>query len=126
MVLSHTRCESPRVDGRSDRKQSNRENSSPLRKNIVFHCFSSSDDDEASNAYDRNQDVKERLQQVEGKVNDRIDRRKSLADRGRALIAMGVYLHCLADSWSHSGYGGEWDGHTKSREIPGGHTPSVC
>jgi hypothetical protein len=36
----------------------------------------------------------------------------------RALIAIGVYLHCLQDSWSHSGYGAEPLGHVKDGTDP--------
>jgi hypothetical protein len=38
---------------------------------------------------------------------------KEPADEQSALIALGIYLHCEQDSWSHSGYGADPLGHTK-------------
>ena len=35
-----------------------------------------------------------------------------------ALIAIGIYLPCLQDSWSHSGYGAEPLGHVKDGTDP--------
>jgi hypothetical protein len=84
------------------------------RKNYRFHCFSQTNDKSASRHNDRNDDVKANLAQLEERANRSIEYAKvsqAPADSTRMLIAIGVYLHCQQDSWFHSGFGGEWDGH---------------
>lgn len=81
-------------------------------KSYAFHCFSKSDDQQASRVDDRNRDVKDNLARLEKKANQAIaDAGKSPEHRTRALITVGVFVHCLTDSWSHAGYGGR-AGHT--------------
>lgn len=93
----------------------------PKPQNFRLHGFSRTDDTEASSNDDRNQDVKDNLADLENTmVNTAIDTVKTTgtqADRTKALIAVGVYLHDQADTWSHSGYGGTTFGHA-SDSLP--------
>jgi hypothetical protein len=69
----------------------------------------------------RNQDVVERLSTLEADATRALDvwrRNESPGNRTRALVAIGVYLHCQQDSWAHSGYGGEPLGHVKDGTLP--------
>jgi hypothetical protein len=69
----------------------------------------------------RNQDVVERLTTLEADATRALytwRRNGSPGDRTRALVAIGVYLHCQQDSWAHSGYGGEPLGHVKDGTLP--------
>ena len=86
-------------------------------QDFYFHCFSRNKD----NRKKRNPDVLTRLGGLEGDVLQKIDTaraRPSPGSRNKALIAIGVYLHCQQDSWSHSGYGGEPLGHVKDGSRP--------
>lgn len=83
-------------------------------KSFRFHCFSKTNDRRASRRDDRNPDVKDNLNFLEGRAQEAIDRAKqnnAKADVTQALVAIGIYLHCQQDSWFHSGFGGQWDGH---------------
>lgn len=83
-------------------------------KNLRFHCFSATNDRRASKRDDRNQDVKDNLAFLEARANQAIDQAqqsKNPLDVTQALVAIGVYFHCQQDSWFHSGFGGQWDGH---------------
>jgi hypothetical protein len=83
-------------------------------KSLRFHCFSATNDRRVSKKDDRNQDVKDNLAFLETRANQAIDLSKqgnTHADITQALVAIGVYFHCQQDSWFHSGFGGQWDGH---------------
>lgn len=83
-------------------------------KSLRFHCFSATNDRRASKRDDRNQDVKDNLAFLEARANQAIDQAqhsKNPLDLTQALVAIGVYFHCQQDSWFHSGFGGQWDGH---------------
>lgn len=86
-------------------------------QDFYFHCFSRNKD----NRKKRNPDVLTRLGALEADVIQKLDTaraRPSPGGRNKALIAIGVYLHCQQDSWSHSGYGGEPLGHVKDGSRP--------
>jgi hypothetical protein len=86
----------------------------PSPKSLRFHCFSATDDRRASRNHTRNPDVLENLASLETRANNAIDRAshsQNSLDISQALVAIGVYLHCQQDSWFHSGFGGQWDGH---------------
>jgi hypothetical protein len=85
-------------------------------QDYLFHCFSRNRDQRGL----RNADVLERLEILQDKAERAIDAalRGSAANKTRALIDIGVYLHCMQDSWSHSGYGSEPFGHVKDRTDP--------
>ncbi|MCL6642534.1 MAG: hypothetical protein K6T71_04335, partial [Candidatus Bipolaricaulota bacterium] len=83
-------------------------------KSLRFHCFSAADDRRASRNHTRNPDVIENLASLEARANDAVDRAlhsQNPLDISQALVTIGVYLHCQQDSWFHSGFGGQWDGH---------------
>ncbi len=83
-------------------------------KSLRFHCFSATDDGKASRRNARNRDVEENLALLEARANQAIDRARhsqNPLEVTQALVAMGVYFHCQQDSWFHSGFGGQWDGH---------------
>src|SRR5262249_42867832 len=74
-------------------------------QDYVFHCFSPVQDVRGQ----PNAMVIENLGRLEKRANDLIETSKAsndLRDRFRALVAIGIYLHCQQDSWAHSGYGG--------------------
>jgi len=80
-------------------------------QDFAFHCFSPEPDKPGQ----RNAKVLDNMQALEGKALQRIKeslRTNSEQDKLRALIAIGVYLHCQQDSWSHSGYGATHTGHS--------------
>lgn len=86
-------------------------------QDFVFHCFSRSKDVPLR----RNRDVDERLRALEADVVRALDiwrQQRTPPSRIRALVAVGTYLHCQQDSWSHSGYGGEPLGHVKDGTLP--------
>lgn len=85
-------------------------------QDYLFHCFSRHRDQPGQ----RNPDVLERLKVLHGQAERAIDAasRGSAASKTRALVDVGVYLHCLQDSWSHSGYGAEPFGHVKDGTDP--------
>jgi len=81
-------------------------------QDYYFHCFSPEKDIRGQ----PHVAVSKHLETLETKAMALIDRgRKSddPKDKSSALIAIGVYLHCLQDSWSHSGYGGNPMGHVR-------------
>lgn len=83
-------------------------------KSVRFHCFSATDDRRASRYHSRNPDVLDNLASLEAQAISTIalaQQSKSTAAMTEALVAIGVYLHCQQDSWFHSGFGGQWDGH---------------
>jgi hypothetical protein len=83
-----------------------------------YHCFSKALDPSAP--WPRNGDVLDTLTDLKAIVQDSIalHRRDSTpARRTRALIAFGVYLHCLEDSWSHSRFGNNPTGHARDSAI---------
>ncbi len=83
-------------------------------KSLRFHCFSGTNDQRASKRDDRNQDVKDNLAFLEARANQAIDQARQSQNPQeitQAFVAIGVYLHCQQDSWFHSGFGGQWDGH---------------
>ena len=86
-------------------------------QDFYFHCFSRNKDAVRR----RNQDVVERLNFLATDSARAIDawrRDGSQISRMRALVSIGVYLHCQQDSWAHSGYGGEPLGHVKHGTAP--------
>jgi hypothetical protein len=86
-------------------------------QDFAFHCFRRTKDAPAR----RNRDVDERLALLERDVLRAVDawrEQRTTANRARALVAVGIYLHCQQDSWSHSGYGGEPLGHVKDGTRP--------
>lgn len=83
-------------------------------KSLRFHCFSATDDRRASRNHTRNPDVLENLASLEAQATHAIAQARQSQDSltiTQALVAIGVYLHCQQDSWFHSGFGGQWDGH---------------
>jgi hypothetical protein len=79
-------------------------------QDYVFHCFSPEKDIRGQ----RSAAVIQNLERLENGANALIDASKASddsTDRFRALVAVGIYLHCQQDSWSHSGYGGNPLGH---------------
>jgi len=69
----------------------------------------------------RNQDVLGRLNflaTASARAIDAWRRDGTQISRMRALVSIGVYLHCQQDSWAHSGYGGEPLGHVKHGTAP--------
>ena len=83
-------------------------------KSFRFHCFSTTDDRRAARNHARNPDVLENLSSLETRAYAAIDQARqsqSSSEIAQALVAIGVYLHCQQDSWFHSGFGGQWDGH---------------
>ncbi|MFN4218107.1 MAG: DUF6765 family protein [Candidatus Bipolaricaulia bacterium] len=83
-------------------------------KSLRFHCFSATDDRRASRDHSRNPDVLENLASLEERANTAIAQARQSQNSSeitQALVAIGVYLHCQQDSWFHSGFGGQWDGH---------------
>ncbi len=85
-------------------------------QDYLFHCFSRSPDAKGQ----RNRDVLDRMAELQTDADRRIDQALlgSAGDKTRALLAIGIYLHCQQDSWSHSGYGGEPFGHVKDGTDP--------
>lgn len=83
-------------------------------KGLRFHCFSAKDDRRASRSHTRNSDVLDNLASLEAQAIRAIalaQQSNNPSDITQALVAIGVYLHCQQDSWFHSGFGGQWDGH---------------
>jgi hypothetical protein len=79
-------------------------------QDYVFHCFSPEPDTRG----ERHARVMENLERLEKRADTLIEMSKTsddAADKSRALVAIGIYLHCQQDSWSHSGYGGNPLGH---------------
>lgn len=76
-----------------------------------LHCFSRTDDTGGQ----RDPGVLGAMTALENKANTAINASKNSpsdpALKTKALIAIGVYLHCQEDSWSHLGYGGTFTGH---------------
>lgn len=104
-------------------------------KNYEFHCFSRSDDRAASQRDTINADVVSHLTQLERDVRTRIQSASRTGNNvaaTEALIATGVYLHCLQDSWSHSAYGATYFGHSwadllrRSPDDPGRRPPKTA
>jgi len=86
-------------------------------QDFYFHCFSRNKDAVRR----RNQDVVERLNFLatdSARAIDASRRDGTEISRMRALVSIGVYLHCQQDSWAHSGYGGEPLGHVKHGTVP--------
>ena len=79
-------------------------------QDYVFHCFSPY----ADRRGERHKLVLDNLHQLETRALTLIEKRnasRETEDEIRALVAVGVYLHCQQDSWSHSGYGDNPLGH---------------
>jgi hypothetical protein len=85
-------------------------------QDYYFHCFSREPDDPGR----RHKSVLDHLNDLESQANTAIGKyledlavnagglnapAPERADKVRALISIGVYLHCQQDSWSHSGFG---------------------
>ena len=80
-------------------------------QDYVFHCFSPNSDRRG----ERHQLVLDNMDRLEKSALASIEKRNASGraeDELKALVAIGVYLHCQQDSWSHSGYGGNPLGHT--------------
>ncbi len=79
-------------------------------QDYYFHCFSPVADKRG----ERSSVVEEHLKSLEANANELIDNsnsQKSAEATTRALVAIGIYLHCQQDSWSHSSYGDHAVGH---------------
>jgi hypothetical protein len=86
-------------------------------QDYALHCFSRNKDERGV----RDPSVLSNLGRLENAANLRIDQAKSAsrpADITRAIITIGVYLHCQQDSWAHSGYGGNPMGHAEDGHAP--------
>jgi hypothetical protein len=85
-------------------------------QDFAFHCFSP----ERDKPGERNAKVLDNMEGLAGKAMQRIAeslRTNNAQDKVRALVAIGVYLHCQQDSWSHSGYGATYTGHSFENAI---------
>ena len=93
-------------------------------KSYDFHCFSRNDDAAESKADRLNRDVQNRVKFLGDRTMKAVAAAtvsRSAQDRTSALIALGVFLHCQQDAWSHNGFGGNRLGHTWANII--GHSP---
>jgi hypothetical protein len=80
-------------------------------QDYFFHCFSRERGDTRGQPHAT---VIEHLNGLEKRAVTLIDEGNTsndANDKSRALIAIGIYLHCQQDSLSHSGYGGDPMGH---------------
>jgi len=90
----------------------------------AFHCFSPQKDARG----ERHPSVLHgALAKLKNKAESAIDQAKApgakKSDETRALLAIGVYLHCQQDSWAHSGFGGTRVGHALENINPLGQSP---
>jgi hypothetical protein len=79
-------------------------------QDYYFHCFSPIPDKRG----ERSAIVSKHLDQPQMHLEGLIEKQKetkSVEDDVKALVKLGVYLHCQQDSWSHSGYGDHAFGH---------------
>jgi hypothetical protein len=85
----------------------------PIEQNYVFHCFSRKNDKQNAKRGQPNGDVIINIKDLAARAFRRLEKWRGLSARERteALVALGVFLHCQEDSWSHLGFGGERDGH---------------